>query len=287
VEQAEGLERGEVMRQVVGPALTEFMRPIYNPVVEPSEVIKLPRIGRVIDLPDFGDKVKDLLELRLMDHTQSKPDEFKSIKALNTARPELFFYEDTREVFDESIASGIAIPLTIATHIYNIEHGNVPNGKDDIRHLPIAATKVGYSDLTEIMSRDGFARILQRLTKGPNGFLGHTAADTQTLLGARFYGFMKPRDRKLRYYDVYRLEDGKVVDLSDEFHIAAEAMRKFLRARYDEDEPLHETISSSGCPVRHRFEDRDTGELQESLVVSSSKFLVAALEARSPKEEEA
>ena len=194
-------------------------------------------------------------------------EEYRQFLELSKQRPDLLFYaDDPSQNISEAIGTSISVPLTLASSISGLEkpkeHGGYP-----LRDA---------EGLIEIMERENFRKILLRLTKGPNEFLGQGSDKFREHGTSRFYSFSLGVDRmqdRLSIRDAFDIEHGSVVGLSDAYAIAAEQRRKELRSRPP---AVHHGNDSSGCPVRHEFEDA-SGRPQESLILTPTKFVASAL----------
>jgi len=281
VEQAQGISRGPVMKNIVGPFLDTLLRPIYTPELTPDEVERLPIVGPLHDTARrLAMMTIDILEGRLSERLNERGEEYEGLERLRATREDLFHEPDTISItLQEGISSGVIVPLTVAAHIDAIERGavtqNITQGGTDPN------TPFEPITLTEIFNRDSFARILQHLTKGPNGFLGAASTRTSRMLKhGRFFNFTDNAAKALCYWDAYALQNGKVVDLNADFHLYAQFKRELLRSGFHAEVKRilknPQDDESSGCPVRHSFKD-EHGEPQEPLIVTSAKFVVATM----------
>ena len=289
VDQAESLGRAIVMKDVVGPAYAELLEPVYDTDLSPSERSNLPPIGTYDDMAGFSDGLKDILVNRfesLRTQTVDGIYGYNEILALKEARPDLFFYGDDH-IFKDGLFSSVVTPMTVAGQIHLLERsGSESNAKYGqlIMRGPLQP-----KDLIEIMERPEFDDMLMHLTKGPNGFLGGRSSDLHIDYPG-FFNFLYPattvpENDRLPFKRAYKLENGKVVGLSDDYHIAAQLRRRMAKSGASFVE-YRGNIDSSGCPVRHSFPNPETGEAQEPLVITAKNFLVAALRAKQEQPEQ-
>lgn len=277
------------MRRFVGPALTDFLRPVFAAEIAPEERRDVPEFDRFKRARNVIDSGTRILSQRLIHQTVSDPDGNARVCQLIEERPNRFFYNTTDRVIKDGLISGIATPLVTATNIFRVENSLVPEyGHGSSTHF--AAVQVNIPELINIINRGSFIDILGRLTKGPNGFLGSGSTAANAVWHDMFFDFIDPDVdpsslRSLQIWDAFKMQDGKVVDLSGKYHRAAVLKRKKTAQLWAKDlEAMpkgdidYEYNVSSGCPVRHKFED-STGILQEPLIATSSRFLAALLQA--------
>ncbi len=275
VGQAGNLERAEVMRDVIGPYLAGLLRPIYTAEITEAEAQKLQQwpVEDFHALEVFPDSAHVIVADRLKEAELYDDDSpgLSELAELDAARSDLFYnHGRPKLIINEAVKSGIVVPLTIASHIYRIEN--------KLFHAFLnSADPFDPSEFAAVMERENFDSILLRLTKGPNGFLESRATDFE-LRKNMFFGFHEDDRNRLSVRDAYRVVDGQVTDLSDKYHLAAERKRSELFSRARVYDGPHGANSSSGCPVRHSFED-DADQKQEPLVLTAKDFLVAALRA--------
>lgn len=283
VEQAEGMDRPEVMRKVVGPALTEFFRPLYDDLT-PEEAAGLPDIKKFSRIELFATTLDNLIFTRFTALKSDNQMAYSALDRLGEVRLDLFHYQNINSVLTEALLSGIVAPLTLARSIYAVENFDRGTSREEIKTSELSA-----ADLLEVMQREEFDRMLASLTKGPNGFLGSSSSAIQAI-GKSFFDFEGSSVDLLSIWDAFKVKDGKVVGFSDDYHLAAQAKRRQIGDRYSDAasrfSPKHDFANSSGCPVRHRFED-ETGEKQESLVITAKNFLLQALEASNQQKQAA
>ena len=258
MERAEGLGRAAVMEEVLGPHLDAMLRPIYERGIAPDEK-RLPSLADEFPmnvLARFFERLRTILEDRF-NASVSESQEYEEFLELSEQRPDLLFYADNpMQNIKEALGTSIGVPLTVSTWISGLE-----------KTKGLASPYRDVDGLAGIMERESFHRILLRLTKGPNEFLGSGSDNFREPDRVRFYGM------ELSVRDAFEVEDGKVVDLSGAYAVAAEQRRTKLRKRhYDR----HRGNDSSGCPVRHGFEDAD-GKDQSPLVLTGNEFAVAAM----------
>jgi hypothetical protein len=275
VDQAEGLERDQVMKRVVGPALTSFLRPIYEvstPIAASNFWEDPPTLDNAVI---FVDVLENVLKDRLRQRITDNPAQYEEFERLNDTRPDIFHYK-TSGMLHEGIDTSLAAPFIVATHIGRVERGDV-NGR---LHC---GSPFNREETVKILQRDSVDKILHRLTKGPNGFLGAPSSRSQAAYSPDFFEFYMPpyRNEPLHIKRAYRTQDGRVTDLSGDYYLSAnekrdKIQRDFNDPRYRQSGDHHFAVSS-GCPVRHRFKD-ETGEPQESLITLGRKFLASGLE---------
>lgn len=288
-DKAKGLERAAVMKYVVGPCLSDLLRPIYAPDI--SEVEGMLLTGdcrfptsdgepRGFKLEVFSGITKGILWDRLGDARNGDgKKQYVDFLRFSDGRTDLFYYGDAAaDIIPEGLQSGIVVPLRVATQVHRLEYGD---RKSQRSHRLSRWALCRPDELIEIMERPCFDDILLHLTKGPNGFLGEKAVEVTTY-NSSFFDFKVGADpeRRLSFRDAYEMADGKVVGLSGAYHVSARQMRtSVLRTHSSKsavDPRTHQVWSHSGCPVRHSFED-ESGEKQEPLIIAAKKFLVAAL----------
>ncbi|HYF96416.1 MAG TPA: hypothetical protein VD947_00055 [Patescibacteria group bacterium] len=271
-DQAEGKSRAEIMKQVVGPAFTEFLQTVYTQPLTDDEHRRLsPREDEPWDgldnLRRFNLIIENILESRVFKPPTNaffRDAVFENnLSYLRGQQSDIFFHQLPNGIIKEGLESGVVIPLTVASHIYRIEQGGLEH--------------IDFAKFVEIMERPEFDEILLTLTKGPNGFLG--SASTELLRhGLSMFDFSIPvSDSPLKTYDAYRVKEGKVVGLSDQYHLSANDRRRRLFYPF---KPGQKDRSSSGCPVRHSFEDAG-GEKQTPLIITAKQFIVEAIKAGS------
>jgi hypothetical protein len=272
--QAFGLERAEVMKMVVGPVLTSLLQPVYEVDDTVAEhACNYARMNTLGDAVDFVTFLRDNLLNKLSSHLYKNREIEDEIDELGRLRPDLFFFNTARGIIQEGVITGIATPFQVATHIERLERGvGGQSGSDD---------DVFYQKETlEILKRESVGKILGRLTKGPNGFLGgESSSIVSNLLYGPFFDFSDYSNARFKIEDAYKIEDGKVVDLSDAYSLIANRQRQKIEKDYANPDRVgpYQGANSSGCPVRHRFRD-ETGELQDSLITTGKNFLIAAIE---------
>jgi hypothetical protein len=267
VSQANELSRGVAMKQMVGPLLSEFMRPMYETPITPEETDRIHATDNLGHLSHLGGKVIDILHQRLDSRVHEDQEGYENINKL-ISNAGLFYYQVFNGVLTEGIRTGVATPLRVATQVYRLEWGDSPGGHN---FNFIKSDDLDHSYLLEILERDSFNDMLHRLAKGPNGYL----TDVDLIERDTFFEFRDRDGHILMYWDALRLNDeGKVDGLSDKFHIAGQGRRERIRHNNKREPAADHT--SSGCPVRYKSED-DSGEAHDSLITASTKFLTAAL----------
>jgi hypothetical protein len=266
-------QRSERMRQVAGPALDCLVRPIYDAPLTAQEIEDLEPLETFGDLLDFREDTAVILENRLDNALKGQSELSAQIEALGLAE-RMFHNSETFGIVSEGLETGLTVPLTVATHVYGCEN--------DISELAaLKPAPFDYGSFTSIFTRPSFNKILHRLTKGPNGFLGSSATRPNSPFEQDFFEFSAQQKDEMSgldaciaepgidYHTVYELEQGQVVDLSSAYHAAALRKRQQLRSLKGD---------SSGCPVRHRFKD-ESAEIKDSIITISTRFVLRALEA--------
>jgi len=272
-------ERKDVMKQIVGPILTDFLRPLYEQEITDEEARCFLNRSSIMYpyLWSFSGAAWDVMNYRVSE-SLAKDENIELLQSMNRASlppiayydlspgathamQSLFYYPKVKRVIDEGTRSGVVVPVNVAKQILNIER---PDNKDkeEFRRFSIEETEAVQS----VLRRKETEKILITLTKGPNGFLGTDSTMIPERGATNFFKF------GIEYKDAYKIQSGRVVGLSDEYHIAAEEEREQLRNAGDRG-----SLSTSGCPVRHRFED-EKDEKQEPLVITAKNFAVRALE---------
>lgn len=259
VEQAGSLPRALVMRDIMGPALTRLLAPVYDEQISEEEKLQLDE--KMLN-SNFTKCLEEILCDRIEKVSEDSPSERQQIDELCSERPDLVFYHnEPRYVLKEGVSTGVIIPLIIATHIHGLEDQTTG---DDISVLEAPDQSQAALD---IMERSSFDRILISLTKGPNGFLG----------GPPFHGKVWWRGffdfQGLDMAEAYSMENGRVQGLSYKYHQAAARERAIMNHGRSQQEARD---NSSGCPFRHRYPDA-TGAQGESLIMSGKRFLMAAI----------
>jgi len=275
-QEVEGLSRDVAMKSVIGPVLTDFLRPIYTEPLSLVEADRIPVIQTNDDIKPFAQEVVRVVQHRLATRIHEDSDTHAAIDHLTKTvnHPTLFHYQQSHAMLREGVRTSVATPLLVATQIYRTEKGDMPPGKG---YSLLAAQDFDYPAYVGILQRDSYRRILSSLAKGPNGFLGGISLDPEALYHASFFNFFHPQSRRmLMYWDAFRVE-GRVTGLSDAFYIAAQAKR----AQIQRANAGHPGTASSGCPVRHSLKDKE-GVAQESLITSAAQFLIGAVAVSSP-----
>jgi hypothetical protein len=279
VELTHGLHRNQIMKRIVGPLLTDIMQPIYSEEFSPEEVGSIPAARGVEAIQKnfvpavaalLMERVDQTMEGGLGDDGKSR---FKQFAELDYARgSELFFARGMpKKTLQEGVYGGVAVPLVVASHIYQLE------GFD--RRVDNFIPEI----FTTIMEREIFDSILQHLTKGPNYFLEEQATDPD-MFSSHLFKFCNPHPTNptttqdtepLQIEDAYEVRDGEVVGLSDTYHLSASLRRNFLKRNNNWVPRGYKAMVSSGCPVGHEFER--AGQKQEALIRIAKNFLIAAL----------
>src|SRR4051812_22505399 len=102
------------MKQVVGPFLTEFLRPIYVEPLNDDEISSLPPVHRVRGITYFASRLGETLLTRI--HSQSGHDMLgrSRIASLVSNRPDLFYFNDSTPLLREAVHTGVVTPLTVS-----------------------------------------------------------------------------------------------------------------------------------------------------------------------------
>lgn len=274
VKKAEGLNRAEIMKSVVGPYLSELFSNAQREQFSHQEKDKMPVIHTFDpDLNFFMSKL-DLFMQQRTDFSDIQSDTNHPIRKLFLANSSLFSEFVGSDVISSAIQSGFTIPFTVATQIYRIEK-DIPFGNKDAMKF----VQFDYAKMIEIMSRGSFDNMMQTLTKGPPGYLGFNSIKFK-LDANKFFDFVSTDGQQLGPSDVFILDqDGSVAGFNDTFQIAANQRRKEanrIQKEHLQDDDIDR--SSSGCPVRHSFKSEHTGAIQESLIYTNTDFIVRALQ---------
>lgn len=295
--QAEGLGRSDVMKKVVGPALTKLLQPLFEEGLSQDELARLTVVRNFAEMEDF------MKDVRFMGHIKAealtgatvKTQLYDELEGLQDKRPDLFYYPNLEGVIRDAVSSGIVTPFTLASQIYIAE-----NFDSEISKADIMKSEISVDAILEVLRRPEFDTMLLKLTKGPNGFLG-TRSSLPDISKKHFFSFYDPdkcpewkgHEEDLGFaewltpWNAFKFEEGKVVGLSDQYHLAANLKRKEMEWQWRRNlmsRGRYEFTNSSGCPVRHRFED-ETGEKQESLVITAKNFVIDALEVARTQQE--
>lgn len=288
--EAADLERSSVMRRLAGPLITNAMQTVFRPEFSQEESTAIRSVyGIGVIQDDFAPSLIRLLKARISAVVEERPGQGKKsstdqLHELYRARPDLFFNFGIKGVLEEGMESSVIVPLTIASQIYRLE------SRDD------NTFDFDGDAVLEIMSRPDFDKILQHLTQGPNGFLEGKATEPDLRSENFFELFSDPPTtdpgmqgrEHLSIEAAYIVEDGRVTGLSGLYHLAALRRIRYIKQRAAEnlEEDKDDTgaiskagyqgaLSSSGCPVRHRFV-RD-GQEQPPLTLTAKDCVAAAL----------
>jgi len=272
IAEAEGLNRASVMKDLFGGALSRFLRPIYEPVLQHGESIP-ERIATYGDVHDFIYQTVDLLDNRITARTDKEDDLYDEIAELVKNREDLFYFESTRDMIRDGALSGLVVPFTIAANIFRVEHETSPPLDEQFAQEPF-----DYESIIEILNRDSFDGMLQHLTKGPFGFLG-ASSSVPKICQSTLFDFKDKSGQPLSIWSAYQLHGGRVASFSSLYHLAALRRRDYLKQEYEaagESKGSHARTDSSGCPMRYEFTD-DMGEKQKPIVTIEKEFLLFAL----------
>ncbi|MDO8335989.1 MAG: hypothetical protein Q7T74_04400 [Candidatus Saccharibacteria bacterium] len=274
VKKAEGLNRAEIMKSVVGPYLFELFSNAQQEQFSDQEKEKIPVIHTFDPDVNYFMSMLDLFMQQRTNFSDIQSDTNHPIKKLFLANSSLFSEFVGSDVISSAIQSGFTIPFTVATQIYRVEK-DIPFGSKDTMKF----VQFDYPKMIEIMSRGSFDDMMQTLTKGPPGYLGFDSIKFR--MGTnKFFDFVSTDGQQLGPSDVFLInQNGQVVGFNDTFQIAANQRRKEAN-RIQEEHLQDDDVdrSSSGCPVRHTFKNEHTGEVQESLIFTNTDFIVRALQ---------
>jgi len=201
-DQAKGLPRRAVMKGVVGPALTEFLHPLYVPTFSAEEMEHIPADSSFPDLSSLVWGIESVVKKRLKTEMDDNLAGYIELAALRHAREDLFFNfaeifpgSDFKDNLEDSINSGIMIPIVVAVDILRLESGDKPDSPSNVLDKPF-----DHQAIIDIMQRDSFDRILSRLAKGPNNFITAYLSDpskafrlwpSESKKADSFFGFRK------------------------------------------------------------------------------------------------
>lgn len=270
-----GRSRADFQRELLGPFIDRIVRPIYQDPLSDSELGSLSTLNTFDDLQAFAGSLalraeigpsSSVLNIRLGEISENEERDLEILRAMCSEEPT--HYKELEAILCEGVRSGVVLPLTITSHILGLE-----SSEDFYSKRYVYRSSFDKDSAIDIMRRTEFDKIIGSLTRGPNGFIGADSIDID--VNSPYFFFFKKNDpylgvmnsQRLRIDEAYKLEDGKVVGLSDEYHISANEKR---RAK------SHER-TSSGCPVRHKFDD-SSGQNQEPLVITAKNFLLRTLE---------
>jgi hypothetical protein len=279
-EMAQGVPRREVMRQVAGPAIAKLISPIYSEPIDDAEAAGIAPVDKVKDLTYFSDGLVGItLEHRLRQSRQNNAALYENLDVLSSRMPQLFFNGPSiGKVLREGLASGVVVPLLLAGHILKAEHVYEDKGQ------AIFDNKFKHKNTIKVMQRDNFLKMLQSLTKGPNGFLGLESTN-HFYAHRNFFGF-KAQDKinnpPLTTSDAFKIHRNKVVGFSDMFYLAANAKRRHIYAMCKGSEHVFNPSDSSGCPVGRAIKG-DGNETVAWSISESRDFVISALKVSAAK----
>lgn len=263
LEQAEGLERKDIMRRVAGPVIDKLLRPLLTPDFTGLEVAKIPAVSTLFQLNNIAGSLHSITFKRVMERQIVRTDAYRQLGQLSR-ETEVFYISDIWPAIDEGIRSGFITPLKLASRIDCAEKGVTRlKNRQGVKPGEIAA----------IMHRPVFGNMLHVLARGQNGFLRNQSS-RGSMRGDKFFDFKNVSNGKpLQFSDAFAFdENGQVTGFSNAYYLAANEKRKFLR------EAGKHGANSSGCPVRHRqVSDRD------SLITVANEFAVAGLKISAQK----
>jgi hypothetical protein len=269
VAQTADMSRADIMKKLVGPQFADLMSPVY---AEPFSQAETNRIDAPVfnrDLNKFSGTVMRIVTERA-ESTENYHEVARSIERLTQAKQSLLFHYNFSRLLEEAVTSGVVIPLYTGMQIYKHEAGKID-------YYQTLGERFDPDGLVQLMSRPSFDTILHHLTKGPNGFLGGGSLDPtgRTMFCPDFFDFKKENGRPLLACEAFEVKAGAVTSLSDKYHTAANQRRLDIAENTSEifEDTSHAIADSSGCPVRHRFNDRP------SLISLANRFVVAAIEA--------
>ena len=168
--QVENMVRAEAMKHVIGPALTSYLRPIYEQPLGKNVLAELPGIQNAQDLLGWGPNLAAELMERSWALKADYPNETEHLDELAKWGPGLFYARSLRNILAEAHRTSLFVPLIVASHIVGLESGFDFNARyPDIEKSNLLTSE---NKVAGAMSRPLFDAILIHLTKGPNGFLG-------------------------------------------------------------------------------------------------------------------
>jgi hypothetical protein len=277
VELAGDRPRSEVMKEVVGPVLTTLLEPVY----QVNDLVQQARNNNPLQnfekATEYVDSLVGALDTNLRHRRHDEEDIgpiYEQIEQLIRNRRDLFYYGTAGQVLHEGLATSLVTPFVAAKQIYRQESGIEP---EDFAW----DTKFPRGAMIKILMRETTAKIIHRLTKGPNGFLGDTSINAFMGMYDRFFEFRHPTSGgKLRIADAFELKDGEVIGLSGLYSLSAQQKRDRITKESIEAikrSSPHQAHISSGCPMSRQYAD-EAGKPQNSLINAGKEFLVTALE---------
>lgn len=255
-------DRAHIMRTDFGPFLNTILQPIYRGYFDDDEAVLLDvEVGDESSFEDwsavFMQAVEEILKQRLASRSDIVEAIDQKLSDYAKMKQHITILNDGLYVANDGVLTGVVTPLYVAMQIMHLEKKN------------INSTHLGKRDaLIEILSRDELDTILLKsLAVGPGGYLGIASSNfTKALdrLSNRFFNFYH-KDRYVLPGEVYKKIGGKVVGMSGIFRASSQQKRRERQQEH----------SSDGCPVRRERIVDD--EVQEPLIITAKKFLVAAL----------
>ena len=285
VHRARGLDRRSIMRHVVGPALTGLLNPVYANRLQEFEVQQLPQIHSMGSLEGFSRILSDIADARIENIPCSPAGRtnLEEIKKVTDSNKSLFFNQDPILLLREGSTTGLTVPLNLSFQIDVLENMVADYGASYLENdfdVEAEIMQVDPQRLVEIMERPMFNKIILKLCKGPNGFLG--SANYYPTQGGVFFHFEDPEKEGVALVNAraFQIVGGEVVGLSKLYELSAQDKRKRIRQRAHKYQKIikDHTLSTSGCPVRQSYETLEgTGEAIEPLVITVKNFVVDGL----------
>jgi hypothetical protein len=272
LERAEGMSRKQAMKEVVGPAITDLLRPVYALTFIPDETAAIPAATNFGESVQIAETADQILIKRMEVQSGLRKREFTVLDDLVKARRDLFHRGTGPSVLTEGIRSGIIIPFNVAVHVFRLEN-RLPYGTLNWRRFD-------HSAIGAVLERESIGEILRdHLTKGPTTFVGSGSMEAKAAFASTFFDFPDLiGNGYLPIEAAYEMEQGRVTGLSAAYYQAAAIKRRQIQARFRQRtlENPHQIGISDGCPVRHEFEN-ERSVTETSIITDSRMFLAAVL----------